>query len=163
MKGKTKIGRLLQKIGNVGKPILEVLSETPVPGARLLGRVADMIKTSDEIDEEQKKELLDAVRIDLQDLANARKHGAEIQKSQFSSWMAKNIPYIIDVFILLIWGGLTFYIVVAAIKLVNAEDVDFPVILGIYSGVTALATQVVSFHRGSSAGSRLKDIMKQNI
>jgi len=160
MENRTKIGRALQKIGDAAKPILSILSKVPVPGAELLGEVADAIRTTKEIDSETKQELLHAVTLDMQDLANARAHSVEMQRSQFSSWMAKNIPYFIDVFISLIWGGMTFYIVATAVRLVQIEGVDTSSILGIYAGVTALMTQVLSFHRGSSHGSRLKDVYR---
>lgn len=156
---KTRVGKILQKIGDVGKPILEILSKTPIPGASLLAEVSEAIKTSEELQEEQRKELLAAINLDLQDLANAREANADIQASQFSSWMAKNIPYILDCFIMLIWGIMTTFIIAKAFNVIVDAVIDWTPILGIYSGVTALATQIISFHRGSSSGSRMKDIL----
>ncbi len=161
MERKTKVGRLLQKIGDAGKPILKILSKVPIPGANLLGDVADAIRTSKEIATEEKEDLLHAVSMDLQDLANARASNTEIQKSQFSSWMAKNVPYLMDVFIMLVWGFLTFYIAASLMKMISSEGIDLTPIMGIYAAVTGLATQVVGFHRGSSAGSRIKDMFSK--
>lgn len=160
MEGKTKVGRLLQRIGDVGKPVLEILSEAPIPGANLLGKVADKIRTTNEIDAEMKQELLHAVSMDLQDLANARDHNVEIQKSQFSSWMAKNVPYLIDSLIILTWCVGFFYIAGRMTHLIDGT-VDLTPLVALFSGVTAMATQIVGFHRGSTAGSRLKDIFKE--
>lgn len=159
--GKTRVGKILQDLGDAGKPILKILSKAPIPGASLLGDVADAITTSKEIDEATKQQLLHAVSMDLQDLAHARESNTKIQETQFASWMAKNIPYCIDIFIFLVWGGLTFWLAAKMLNIVDADGVDMSGIWGMYSGVTALATQVLSFHRGSSMGSRLKDIFKK--
>lgn len=160
MERKTKVGRLLQKIGDAGKPILNILSKVPIPGADLLGEVADAIKTSGDIRAEDKEELLHAISMDLQDLANARQSNTEIQQSQFSSWMAKNVPYLMDIFVLLVWGIFTFYIAATIINVITPEEVEMTAIMGIYAAVTGMATQIIVFHRGSTMGSRMKDIFK---
>lgn len=159
--GKTRVGKILQDLGDVGKPILNILSKTPIPGADLLGEVANAIKTSGEIEDAKKQELLHAVSLDLQDVANSRGANVKIQESQFASWMAKNVPYLIDMFIMIIWGSLTIYFAARFLNIIKTETVDLSPLLGIYSGVTALATQVLNFHRGSSMGSRLKDVIKR--
>ncbi len=159
MEGKTKVGRLLQKLGNIGKPILQILSKVPIPGADLLGEVADKIRTSGEIDQEMKNDLLHAISQDMQDLANAREHNREIQKSQFSSWMAKNVPYLIDIMVMLTWCIGFFYISGRMTNMIEGQA-DLTPLVALFSGVTALATQILGFHRGSTAGSRLKDIFK---
>ena len=66
----------------------------------------------------------------------------------------KKVPYIIDLFVVSIWGIMTVFIIFKALKLLDSDNkVDFTAVLGIYAGVTGLATQIVSFHRGSSQGS----------
>ena len=156
----TRIGRALQKVGNVAKPILNLLSKVPVPGAELLGEVADAIRTTKEITAEQKEELLHAISMDMQDLANARKHNADVQTSQFSTTMAKNVPYVIDMFVLLVWGIFTFYIVGVVVKIISASGIDTAPLMAMYSGVCLMAGQVLNFHRGSTQGSRMKDAFK---
>lgn len=73
--------------------------------------------------------------------------------------MTKNyFAYFLDGFIMLIWGAMTVYISARIINLVGAgTQPDLSVILGIYSGVTAFATTVVQYHRGSSMGSKQKE------
>lgn len=159
--GKTRVGKILQDIGDAGKPILQILSKAPIPGADLLGEVANAIKTSEDIDQIKKQELLHALTMDMQDLANARGSNVKIQETQFASWMAKNVPYLIDMFIMLIWGGLTLYFAARFLNIIGENNVDLSPLLGIYAGVTGLATQVLNFHRGSSMGSRLKDVFKK--
>lgn len=66
--------------------------------------------------------------------------------------------YFLDGFIMLIWGGMTAYISARIFNLIGTgTQPDLSVILGIYSGVTAFATTVVQYHRGSSMGSKQKD------
>lgn len=95
-----------------------------------------------------------AVAADNANTANAREMNAKIQGDK-PSWLAKNIGYFIDIILVLAWLGMTFYIVARALKIIDVDgkSVDFSVVLGIYSGVTAMASTVVNFHRGSSQGS----------
>lgn len=52
---------------------------------------------------------------------------------------------------------MTIYIVGKWIGLINSEiEADFTGVLGVYSGVTAMSTMVIQFHRGSSSGSQIK-------
>lgn len=157
--GKTRVGKMLQDMGDVAKPILGVLSKTGIPGSQILAQVSESIKTSTQLRQEEKQQLLEAINLDLADLANARDSAVDIQQSQFSSRMAKNVPYFLDLFIMLIWGKMTIFIIAKAFNLIQDGQIDWAPILGIYSGVTALATQVISFHRGSSQGSRIKDLI----
>ena len=81
----------------------------------------------------------------------------KIQDSVNASWLAKNTAYIIDIFVVLVWGTLTMYILARFFNIIaDDQKVDFSGILGVYAGVTAIATQIISFHRGSSQGSKAK-------
>lgn len=166
--GKTKIGKILQGISKA-IPELAVDVFNVVTSANPFGVAMDTLRgklagketglTGDKFNEElnniseNDKELFLAA---LADVADARNSNVKIQESQFASWMAKNVPYILDLFVMLIWGSMTIFIIAKAINLVNDDSIDWTAILGIYSGVTALATQVLSFHRGSSQGSKDK-------
>lgn len=159
--GKTRIGAALANLGNIGKPILQILSKAPIPGAAVLGEVANSIWKNQHIPQDIQVELMNLIQLDMADLDSARKSNSDIQQSQFSSYLAKNVPYFIDCFVLLTWGIMTFFIIAKAFSLIADITIDWAPILGIYSGVTAMATQIISFHRGSSAGSRMKDILNQ--
>jgi hypothetical protein len=68
-------------------------------------------------------------------------------------------------FILLIWGFMTIYIAMRWLGFIESTNgnPDMTGILGIYSGLTALATMIIQFHRGSSDGSQKKtNIMTRN-
>lgn len=93
----------------------------------------------------------------FKDIDSARTSNATIQTSDKAGWLAKNVAYCIDIFIVLIWGAMTVYVIAKQLNLIKAQiGVDFSGVLGIYAGVTALATQIISFHRGSSKGSEKK-------
>jgi hypothetical protein len=93
----------------------------------------------------------------LKDVADARSSNVQIQNSQTSSWLSKNVAYCLDIFVLLIWGTMTVYIVCKFLNIIKSQQgVDFSGVLGLYAGVTALATQIIGFHRGSSKGSEDK-------
>lgn len=93
----------------------------------------------------------------LADVQNARDDNVKIQESSNASWLSKNVAYLIDLFVMLVWGSMTVYIALRALKLLqDTHPVDFSVILGIYSGVTGVMMTVLNFHRGSSKGSEDK-------
>lgn len=74
-----------------------------------------------------------------------------------SSWLSKNIAYLIDSFIMLIWGSMTVYLICVMLNFVKADiGADVSGVLGVYSGVTAIAMTVLNFHRGTSKGSEDK-------
>jgi hypothetical protein len=157
--GKSRVGVFLNGLGDVAKPLLAAASN--LPGFEALNIISDLIVTDKSLNEEQKKQAISLIQLDRQDLINARNTNADIQASEFSSWMAKNVPFIIDIFIMGIWGVMTIFIIAKALNLTTVgENVDLSTVLAIYSGVIALATQIVSYHRGSSAGSKMKDFLK---
>jgi D-alanyl-lipoteichoic acid acyltransferase DltB (MBOAT superfamily) len=68
--------------------------------------------------------------------------------------MARNVAYLIDVFIVGLWGGVTVYLLGGMLHLIaQKQGVDYTGVTAIWGGVTALATQIIGFHRGSSQGS----------
>lgn len=89
----------------------------------------------------------------LADIADAREANVKIQESDKASWWAKNTAYFLDVFIGLIWGFLTVFIIAKAFKLTGA-NASMTEVLSIYSTVTAVFMISVNFHRGSSVGSK---------
>lgn len=92
----------------------------------------------------------------LADVADSRNANVKIQESDKASWLAKNIAYLIDAFVILLWGILTIYLIASALKLIKTTQVDLTGIYGLYAAVTGVATTIITFHRGSSMGSQLK-------
>jgi hypothetical protein len=95
-----------------------------------------------------------AIAADNANTASAREMNAKIQGDK-PSWLAKNIGYLIDILLVVVWAILTFYIVGRALHIIDTEGktVDFTTVLGIYAGVSTMCGTVVNFHRGSSQGS----------
>lgn len=118
----------------------------------------EMKKAELHFQEEMTRLSIEEQEIYLKDTQSAREMNEQVQESQNASWASKNMAYVYDVFILLIWGGLTSYIVLRWLGFIEnvKNQIDMTGILGIYSGVTALATMILQFHRGSSQGSQDK-------
>jgi|GEM_PF-3392732 len=156
--GTTRVGDYLRSAGEVAKPILKVGAK--LTGQEWLETIADGIVTSADLNEQQKNIALELLEKDMSDLHNARDTNARIQETENASWMAKNMPYIYDCFILSIWGFMTVYLLLSWIGIIQAsEDVDMSGVTGIYAGVTGLATQIIAYHRGSSASSQSKNYL----
>ncbi len=97
------------------------------------------------------------LELQLADVANSRDTNMKIQESEHASWFSKNTGYFLDMFITLIWAGLTFYIAAKYMNLItSAAGVDFSGVWGLYSTVSSLMMVVLSWHRGSSRGSAEK-------
>ncbi len=94
------------------------------------------------------------VEATLKDVADARDANVHIQESDKASWMAKNIAYCIDAFVILLWGVLTLYLIGSALKMIKTTQVDLTGIYGLYAAVTGVAMTIINFHRGSSVGSK---------
>jgi hypothetical protein len=90
----------------------------------------------------------------LADTQDARMNNTKVQESDKASWLAKNVAFCIDIFVILIWGIMTIYIIGKFLNIIKSQQgVDFSGVLGLYAGVTAIATQIIGYHRGSSKGS----------
>ena len=102
---------------------------------------------------------LTVLQSDFADTADARSANVKIQGDQ-PSWMARNVAYLIDIFIVGLWGGITAYLLGGMLHLIaQRQGVDYTGVTAIWGGVTALATQILGFHRGSSQGSADKQKM----
>ncbi len=91
----------------------------------------------------------------LKDTQDARANNTKIQESDKASWLAKNVGYILDLFLGLIWGSITVFIVGKALKIVDS-NADMTAVLSIYGTITAVFMMTMSFHRGTSKGSEDK-------
>lgn len=89
----------------------------------------------------------------LADVASSRETNAKIQESEHASFLAKNVGYLIDIFVITIWGGLTIYIVTRLLNLFHHENQpDLTNVFAIYSTITGVAMVIIQWHRGSSIG-----------
>lgn len=95
------------------------------------------------------------VELYLKDTQSARDANVAIQNSDKASWLAKNVGYILDLFLGAIWGSITIFIIAKALKLVDSSA-DMTAVLSIYGTVTAVFMMSMNFHRGTSKGSEDK-------
>lgn len=97
-----------------------------------------------------------ALELEIKNTSDARAMEIAIQAGH-PSWLSRNVSYLIDLFVMCVWGGMTVYIALRALKLLaDAHQVDFSVILGIYAAVSTQMGTVLNFHRGSSKSSEDK-------
>jgi maltodextrin utilization protein YvdJ len=89
------------------------------------------------------------IQADMQNTADARDMNGKIQESANASWLAKNAAYIIDFVIILSTIVLS---VLAYFQMVPDNNKEL-VYMALGSLITLTGT-VVSFHRGSSQGSK---------
>ena len=163
--GTTRIGDFLRKAGPIGSTILQAAGG--LTGQSWLSKIGEYIESSSltgALTEEQKNTALEMIKLDLEDMKSARDMNVRIQETDKASWMSKNLPYIFDCFILMLWGFVTIYIVLRWMGILESSPatIDMTGILGLYSGIVSLATMVIQFHRGSSSGSREKTQMLNN-
>lgn len=131
-------------IGAVGKVIDAV------------GNAADSLITSDE---ERLKAEVELARIELDrdkaayaDTANSRDSNVRIQESANASFLAKNVGYWLDLFIVTATFGMAYLILFKAIPPENKE-----VFFTAFGSLLTLCLTVVQWHRGSSSRSADKD------
>lgn len=98
---------------------------------------------------------LKAIELENADRDSARDMNAKVQESEKASWMAKNIAYILDVLVGIVWASLTLYIAAISARLIETKA-DFTGILSLYSTVVAVFMISLNFHRGTSRGSEKK-------
>lgn len=107
----------------------------------------------------------DAKRIDasleiahLADTDSARKHDASVQESEHASFLAKNVAYWIDLFIVSATFGLAYILIFKPIPVDNKE-----LLYTMFGSLLTLCMTVVNFHRGSSMRSQSKDATIQKL
>lgn len=91
----------------------------------------------------------------FKDVASARDANAAIQNSDKASWLSKNVAYMIDLFLTVLWGTITIILFLKVFK-VAASDVDMISLMALHGTATAVFMTVVNFHRGTSRGSEDK-------
>jgi hypothetical protein len=94
----------------------------------------------------------------LKDIQNARAMEIAMQSAPSGSWMSKNIVPMIAVFVNLVWGAVSGYLLLRIMAIISADpNVNMTALMGFYAGLTAIETIIVSFYFGSSKSSQSKD------
>lgn len=151
--GKTA-GEVVEKIGGIADEFITTKAEKE----EFKLKAEEALRNATFKAQEQVQAELDSY---LKDTQNARDNNARIQESDKASWMSKNIAYIIDIILTLVWSIFTIYIMGKAVKLIS-DNADMTGVLSLYATVTAVFMTVLNFHRGSSRGSEKSgDVMRQ--
>jgi len=101
---------------------------------------------------------IDETKAFLADTDSARKHDASVQESEHASFLAKNVAYWIDLFIVTATFGMAYMILFKEIPSANKE-----IFYTAFGSLITLCMTVVNFHRGSSMRSQSKDATIANL
>lgn len=131
-----------------------------------IGKVVDNLVTSKEEKETLKQALIQEVNrnvermtelsnqeteLYLKDVSSAREANARIQESDKSSWLSKNVAYILDFVFVISFLIMLFVIIYKQVPETNKEL--FYTAFGLLGGYVST---VINFHRGTSKGSEDK-------
>ncbi len=97
-KEKTKLGKFLQGLGNVGVNVVRGISEGKSPISSILGAVAGGSMSKEDADLALKLH-----QEDLKDVQNARNNETLRDQSEFAGFLSKNIHEIIALFVIASW------------------------------------------------------------
>ena len=98
-----------------------------------------------EIEQATEQRAHDIERAYLADVQGARDSNSAIQRSKNSSWLAKNLPYVLDIAIIAAMIVMIYVVVFHEVVSNNKE-----IFYSSFGTLLALASQVINFHRGSS-------------
>lgn len=101
---------------------------------------------------------LEDKRLDIQNTNNAQVMNAQIQASEFSSKLAKNTAYIIDLVLVLSLVALVFCLFIFKLPIENKE-----LAYTMFGSFLMYVGTVINFHRGSSKGSNEKQELINQI
>jgi hypothetical protein len=97
---------------------------------------------------------LNVFKVEVESVKNTQEMAIKIQGEK-PSWLAKNVAYLMDLFVMILWGALTAYLMAVMLNLAPKQvGVDYTAVTAVWGAVTAVFTQVLQFHRGSSQGSK---------
>jgi hypothetical protein len=155
----TKVGGFLSGVApDLFKTGLSLASGF-LPDGGLLSTLASKIKSSSELDAEQKAETLHLLALDVQDRADARAMQTAIATSEHSTKLAKNFIYYLAGGVFVFSASVVLLLFFKEVPASNRDVVNF--VLGVLVG-TGL-TGVFNYFFGSSAGSKEKGVQLNRI
>ena len=106
---------------------------------------------------------VELIRAQQAEMDSARKYNSSIQGDPDATKIAKILPYLVDGFVTLIWGLVTFFLIAKATGLEVGEQIDWTTIMAIYLAISDKFNTILGFHRGSSIGSKRKDKRNSSV
>lgn len=143
-----KGAEIIESVGNVADKFITTGQEKAEFNAEVQKEINRHV-------ESMQSQANEELKIYLADTADARNMNAKIQDSDKASWLSKNIAYMLDLFVGLLWGTITVILFLKVFK-VTAENVDMVSLMALHGTVTAVFMISMNFHRGSSIGSERK-------
>lgn len=148
-------------VGEVLKPVSDILDNVITNKEEKIKAQAELEKVLNDYMIQKEQMANAAVEMYLKDTQDARQMNARVQESEKASWMSKNIAFLIDILLTIVWSAITVFLVARAMNLIAAKAIDLTAVLSIYTTVTAVFMTVVNFHRGTSRSSEKKnDVIK---
>lgn len=130
---------------------LESKELTPDDKQKIMDSQIEIMKIDfDKLKLETESKLEDK-RLDIQNTNNAQVMNTQIQASEFSSKLAKNTAYIIDLVLVLSLVALVFCLFIFKLPIENKE-----LAYTMFGSFLMYVGTVINFHRGSSKGSNEK-------
>lgn len=147
--------------GEILKPVSDILDNVITNKEEKIKAQAELEKVLNDYMIQKEQMANAAVEMYLKDTQDARQMNARVQESDKASWLSKNIAFMIDILLTIVWSAITVFLVARAMNLIAAKAIDLTAVLSIYTTVTAVFMTVVNFHRGTSRSSEKKnDIIK---
>lgn len=157
------IGKIAEAAGKITESIAGSFTSLFKRKEGIMAKEVDLKEVEAEVNKVIQDHILELAKVQqaeyeamLKDTANAREQNISIQESDKASWLSKNVAYCIDIFVIVIWGFLTIYLIGNSLKIIKTSQVDLTGIYGLYAAVTGVAMTIINFHRGSSRGSEDK-------
>lgn len=149
-----KIGEIIGKViggstGTVIESVGKVVDEFTISKEE---KAAINQKITEELNRHQEatqRLMIEQLQAELGDISNARDNNAKIQESEKASWLAKNLPYYLDIIVVVAFFVGLLMIMYKAVPEENKEL--FYTGFGLLGGYVST---VMNFHRGSSSGSK---------
>lgn len=153
----TKLGQLLTSKG-AGQLLNTVGSIATGNWIGAADQIRDMIKGSTELTEAQKELALqyfeadlEAFKLEIEDRKDARNREIQINQSDASSWLSKNVASIIALIFTVFTCTLFILVLVGQIK--PSDNITFSVV----TSVTNIFMLIAGYYFGSSRSSQSKD------
>jgi hypothetical protein len=142
-------------IGDAVKNVVSSFKLDPTVEANLNEQLQATVMAHAEVMGKQADDMMAA---QLADVASARDMEIKLNEASGSSWMSKNIVPILAVFVSIIWGSVTVYLILRMVNLIASDpNVNMTALLGVYSALSGMEGIILNFFFGSSSSSQKKD------
>lgn len=146
---------LLKGVGDAVSEVAGKFKADPTMTAELNEKLQELIIN----DRQATQKLVEAqYEAQLADIQNARDMQVKVNQAPTASWLTKNINPMLALFVAMIWGAMTVYLVLRMLNFIAANpNVNMTAVLGVYSAISGTMGILMNFYFGSSDSSKSKD------